>query len=684
MGRTGAMPFARLAKPGTAAALACFVLLILVGLRSINLHFTHPLNSLDGAMQTLFALDAFANGRQLGEEFQSYLGVTLILFLLPGYLIAGSTLFAASLSATAGVLFGLAATVHGILRLFHGLQSGTRLFVAVALVCALHTTYLGIPGNSLRPLRWALPFLLLPFVYPILVQISRHKARSAVFALGLMGGVGLVWSNDAGIPTLASMAAALLLVRSSLSVCAIVDLGIFFSGAFLSAALIIMVATHGAPGGWFYYNFVALPSDQIWYFAPWTRDSRVLEIADIGNIFAAMTLTNLVAFVLLSGSLSIMTVRCLHGKCAPARTASFVFVGLAVIGTGLLPQIGGMIKNAYNGGMVLLGFASPFIVFQRELLALVRQVPRAFRIHPGHVVAASLVTVVLFVGSASLSVVRTMWDNRDAVFVAELGVRVPPKYAADMRGLLHLRTLLDAQAISDDARILSTYTSYTNILLGGHPASAYGALIHALGPSARQAFTDVVADHRVQFVTTVSPDFSGWANWNLRAQWPFFEALFLNYEPVASDFQHILWQRRESPRVPFQVGAAFCQASSSRPHAELVVWATTAGLVAIDIALVDPSLKGRRSILTAVEDSPLTRVPNAIWSSGPRYGLRLSSDIAAVVPVEAEMPSTITLEVLDAKPLQVATCSARFIARPDLTELPSFHAFARNFPDQDL
>ena len=241
-GRTGAMPLARLAKPGTAAALACLVLLVLAGLRGINLHFIHSLTSLDGAMQTLFALDAFANGRQLGEEFQSYLGVTLILFLLPGYLIAGSTLFAASLSATAGVLLGLAATV--------------------------------------------------------------------------------------------------------------------------------------------------------------------------------------------------------------------------------------------------------------------------------------------------------------------------------------------------------------------------------------------------------------------------------------------------------QTDTAFCQARPVGAHAELVVGATTAGLVAIDIALADVSRKGSGSILTAVEDSPLTRVPEATWSTGPRYGLRLGSDIAAVVPVEAEMPSTVRLEVLDGTPLRVATCSARFIARPDLTGLPSFHAFAGNFPDR--
>ena len=60
-----------------------FVLLgaILVALRGATLLYGHSLNSVDGAMQTWFALDNFASGSKLGEEFQSYLGITMILSL---------------------------------------------------------------------------------------------------------------------------------------------------------------------------------------------------------------------------------------------------------------------------------------------------------------------------------------------------------------------------------------------------------------------------------------------------------------------------------------------------------------------------------------------------------------------------------------------------------------------------
>ena len=54
----------------------------IVTLRGNALLYDHSLNSIDGAMQTWFALDNFADGKQLGSDFQSYLGITVILGLV--------------------------------------------------------------------------------------------------------------------------------------------------------------------------------------------------------------------------------------------------------------------------------------------------------------------------------------------------------------------------------------------------------------------------------------------------------------------------------------------------------------------------------------------------------------------------------------------------------------------------
>lgn len=667
-----------------AVALACLVLLVLTALRGLDLYFAHSLTSVDGAMQTLFALDAFANGRQLGVEFQSYLGVTLILFLVPGYLIAGSTLFAASLSANAGVLLALVATGHGILRLFRGLDPGARMLLAAAFMSVLYHSYLGIPGNSLRPLRWALPFLLLPLAYPLFEQAAQHRAHSAIFSLGLAGGIGLLWSNDAGIPTLAGLAAAMLLCRPSTESRPVGDLVIFFSGAMLSLASIVVLTTHGAPSAWLFYNFVAVPTDQIWYFAPWTRESRLLGIADIRNILDAMDGKTFISITLLLGSLFIAVVRRLKDRGAPARTAAFVFLGLAATGTALLPQVGGTISNAYNGGILFLGLVSPFVVFQRQCLRIARRIPVAFRLRRDHLIAASLATIVAGTGLAALSTAKTVWSKRDSVFVAELGILVPPGYVANMHALSKLRADLDVNDIPADARLLSTYTTYIDSLLAAEPASPYGAIIHALGPSARQGFTGVIAGRHVLFAATVRPDFSGWADWNLRSQWRFFEALFQNYDPVAQDFQHILWQRREIPRMPADTEAMCGVSPPVGSHVELSMVAPRAGFVAIDISLEGVSARGRGAILTAVEESPLTRVPRALWWDGPRYGLRSGSDVAAVVPVDADVPSTVRLEFLDGRSFRVADCSARFVERPDISDVPTFQAFQKEFSASKL
>lgn len=673
-GTLAASPRPREPRPRWPAPFALMVVLALFGLRAVEIYWQHPLGSIDGAMQTWVSVDAFASGEQLGQDFQSYLGITMMLFLIPLFLLGGGTLFASTLSAHFAVFLGVSATLFGLLGLIRGMRPATRWLLFALLFALLFFSPLSEPGNSLRPLRWALPFFLLPFVLVLLRRIGEGPLVLPALGTGLAAGVALLWSNDAGIPTFASLLFALLLFgvgRRSL-----LALGLVLLGAAVSAGLILAIVTHGAPSGWFTYNFLAVPRDQIWYFAPWRRETRVLEPQDLWLIFAAMRGRTLVVFLLLCGSIAVALLYRALGRGDPVVLSAFVFLGLSTLGIVLLPQIGGHITSGYNWGVLLIGLAGPIIVFQHHLPALQ---DRFVRLRPPRWAIFATLCVTAILGATALAA-RQALDlvaaSRDRIYVPELGFPVAPATADDAVALRRLRALLDAAGVPDNRRLLSTYTSAVDIILGSERPTEFGSIIHALGPGGRQRFRDVVEERQVAFVTTIHPRFSGWAAWNLRADWPFFAALHRGYVPVARSKQHVLWQRR---RVPLDVAAqeTTCTiAPTAHGGARVSVTAPVADLMQLDVTLEDPPPPRRSAILVATETSPDMRDPPApLWNDAPRYGVEVAPRLSLVVPAEPGEASAVELAMMDGTPLRGAGCRATLARWPDVDDLPSFRAF---------
>lgn len=192
-------------------ALAALAALI-CALRADALLYDHSLNSIDGALQTWFALDHFADGAQLGTAFQSYLGITMVLALLLVFFAFGQTLFASTMAANAMVVAGAFGAAYATVWLIRAVPPRARWQAAILLIFVFYgagplvaqgialrwpTTF--DPGVSLRPLRGFLPFIVLPF-FVLLVRQALLQGRGLAegFALGLVAGAGLLWSNDAG------------------------------------------------------------------------------------------------------------------------------------------------------------------------------------------------------------------------------------------------------------------------------------------------------------------------------------------------------------------------------------------------------------------------------------------------------------------------------------------------------
>ena len=654
---------------------------LICALRAGVLLFDHSLNSIDGALQTWFALDHFAAGDQLGTAFQSYLGITMVLALLPMFVAFGQTLFASTLAANVAVVAGAFGAACATIWLIRAVPPNARWQAAVVLVfgfyyaASLAGEAIGLrwparfdPGVSLRPLRGFLPFLVLPFFVVLVrrVLLSRRALPGGV-ALGLIAGAGLLWSNDAGIPLVLALVLGLVTALHRHMALLVRTLAAFGLGVVTSAGVILLAVTHGAPGPWLTYNFRDVAGDQFWFFAPWDRSTRILGPGDLPNLLRNGEPLSTASLIVLTLCVLWAMLQRLRGRGAPVRTSAFVFVGASVIGTALVPQIGGHIGAEYNAITFVLGACAPLIVAPAGMWRRAGGVLRA--VSPRQVAVLTGLAALAMAGIEAGRFASVATNSDRTVHDAALGFHVTPEYAADLAAMRQLAAAWDAAGIPQDRRLLSVYTSPLDIAAGVESPADVGSLIHALGPDKRAAFTGLVAQRQVAAVTTIAPDYSGWEGWIRRANWPFFRALHANYTPIARNDQQVLWVRAET--VAPEAAAATCRVSALSSGAlALDITAPAAGLASVAVTRQPPFATGRSAMLTVIEASPDTAITADRWADFPRYGIANAARLDLIAPVAPGTPTRLTLEVLDGSAIGAAACTAAVLPPIDFAALP--------------
>lgn len=654
---------------------------VLIALRGAWLLHAHSLNSIDGALQTWFAADHFARAEQLGTAFQSYLGITMVLALLPLFVAGGKTLFASTLAAYTLVLLGAFATSYACVWLIRPIPP--RMRWQAALVIAFLFYYAGPlagkasgvawpatldPGVSLRPLRGALPFFVLPFFVVLVRRVwLEGRALTGGLPLGLVAGAGLLWSNDAGIPLVIALTGALVLALWPRLVLLAKTLAAFVLGLMTSAGAILLAVTHGAPGPWLQYNFRDVAADQFWFFAPWDRATRILSPADLPNILVHADPLSALSLVVLALCVAFAAIERPRGKGAPVRGSAFVFVGASVLGTALVPQIGGHVGAEYNGITFVLGACAPLIVAPAGLWRRARSVLRAIK--PGQIAALTALAASGMVGTDAVRLAASPERAQRTAYDPALGFHVTPEYAADLAAMRKLAAAWDAAGVPANRRLLSVYTSPLDIAAGARNPADVGSLIHALGPDKRAAFTALVDRHEVAAVTTIAPDYSGWEGWLTRANWSFFRALRENYHPIARTDQNIVWVAGGGK---YRRSDATCNVVHvTNDKTEVSITSPVAGLASIRLERSGGYASGRAGMLTVTEDSPFTRrTGEPAWTDFPRYGVPNADVVEVSAPVEAGLTTRLTLQTLGGTFIGSARCRAWVYESIDFATLP--------------
>ena len=350
------------------------------------------------------------------------------------------------------------------------------------------------------------------------------------------------------------------------------------------------------------------------------------------------------------------------------RDGAFILVGASLVGTALIPQIGGHIGAEYNAITFVLGLCAPLITFQRSIVHAAKPWLRAIPAKALPFAGASAAAIMVLVNGVGL--VATAQASERTEYAPELGFFVTPEFKADTLAMRKLALRLDEEGVPKNRQVLSVYTSALDVAAGTKSPAPVGSLIHALGETNRRQFNALVEERQVAAVTSIAPDYSGWEGWNLRANWPFFRALRENYHPIARNDQHIVWGIGPSNSRKENAQCAITHAAMGTMEVSLS--AQRSGLASLRLERPSAAPGSRGQMLTVTEDSPFTRsAKGEVWGGFPRYGVANASVIEVPAPLVAGEITKLTFNVLDGSDIGAATCSASVYASVDFAALPS-------------
>ncbi len=498
---------------------------------AVNLSTFH----IDGAFQTASGLFRLQAGELPGRDFFPYLGTGVLLSLYPAFLLFNGDLAASTASAHLMVALSQALSIAVMLYLCVGRRLSWAVsfgLMLAALALLLHNPPALLaerlaPGNSLRPLRSALPYLA---ALPVFFALARASLRS-FGVLGLVAGAAMIWSNDFALPVAlhCGLAALGLMVagphrRYRMKGAAL------FAVAFIAGLMPLLLATGGHLLPLFEFNFVDVAGDQWWYFGPWVESCRLYLVTDLPQLVSQDNLFGLLAL------------------CAVAATAwvrrtaawlTLLWLGSTLMVGGVLASVGGHFG----------GYFTPFQFWGLMVVAALG-IRLAANLLRSKTTPAGVIKLLLagalgvsgylaYAGHQTHQQVLAQAQAHDQLYVPELGGYLPPDWAQYVQ--------LARDSAADDA-VLEEYWGIWSAIRRTRPLLPVDSAIHALG-SVRDRAREVMADAPDTLITTL-PAHSAWQSWSLSTNYWLYRPLLENYSPVATSPHTVVWRRRDDPPAP--------------------------------------------------------------------------------------------------------------------------------------
>lgn len=526
-------------------ALGSLVLFVVVALlHSHTVAIDLPTDHLDGAFQTASGLFRLHAGQVPGKHFLPYLGTAPVLLLYPAFALDGGHL-AASVFAAHFVTLILGWLVTATLcklvlrprSALGALAVGAVLFTGVVLLARdsllpRELRFYLDPGNSLRPVRAAIPYLAAPLA--LLLVTRARPGASRYLSVGLLLGAILLWSNDYALPTAGLIGCFLLsYLQQQGSVPWHQDALAVFGATLLAWALLLTLSTAGHPLALLQYNFRDVATDQWWFFGAYGEAMRIFAPAHLDRLLAGEIEFPL-KVLLVTTIVTQRTKRVEHQL--------LTLIGLTLLAGGSLASIGGHL-GGYFGAFrfwarmtLLLGVLRVLVLFVIHSGAVARRLARALRV-PAFALALLVVGGAAAHTSQSYREARRLARNDEQRFlVRELGGYIGTVW----------RDYLDFARDSRYEPVVEEYWGLWSALNRSIPDWPVDSVIHALGRVRhRAAATLARAKVRISTRYAASP---GWQPWNLSQNFWFYDELLASWTPVLVSPTTIVWHRTPKSR----------------------------------------------------------------------------------------------------------------------------------------
>lgn len=493
-----------------------------------------PTFHLDGAFQTASGLFRLESGQLPGRDFYPYLGVGPLLAIFPIYKIFGGDLAATVAAAKFVTIFlswmAVATLWHFVLRptnVIYSLIGGSLILFGIDLIASqsLLSNLLGFglePGNSLRPVRAVLPYLVALSIYFLIKAITHVNARNFLISATL--GIALLWSNDFAIPTFGIFLLFVFFwfycfernwVRHA-SIIAATSIVVWF--------VVLSLVTAGHPIDLLKYNFLDVAKDQWWYFGPYGSSTRIFEVSQLSRLFSTENYFPL--FVLFVTLLLAIKTRLIENY--------LIFsIGLTLFAGGSLASMGGHL-GGYFGGFYFWGIVTA-LIFSLKALTLVANTGKwlAF-FRPCWMHISGLLIIGLMASVALQDYKRNVKQaqaDQTKFYVDEFGAYLDVSF----------REYIDYARQNSDYIAIEDYWGLWNSLNRSFPPWPVDSVIHALG-NVREISRDSLKKADLIITTRYSTS-TTWQPWNLSQNYWFYDDLIANWAPILTSPTTIVWKR---------------------------------------------------------------------------------------------------------------------------------------------
>ena len=504
-----------------------------------------PTFHLDGSFQTASGLYRLESGQSPGKDFYPYLGIGPLYMLYPFFTITGYNL-AASVFASYFVICVTSALSVGIIwyliwkpnTLHSSLIVGSLFLIMVIGNASLSSfslpdwlTWSIQPGNSLRPLRAHIPYIitvstLILFSSPFLNQKQIGVSIRYIIS-GCICGITALWSNDFALPTMAFYIFFLILYAKKEDGLLTKNIVFFFLSTIIFSTLLFSIVSSGHILNLLRYNFLDVAPDQWWYFGSYDASTRIFSITDILKLISTESFFPLI----------ILSLVFVHSLREPSKENIALFwIGAVLFLGGSLASIGGH-TGGYFGGFYFWGAITSIISCIKVFWNFGTK--SSFIQNKDHrILTTVLVLILAWSGTTSIATHKKFLQERlsaqqdtNRFYIQELGGYLPISWI----------DYIKLAREDKDGIVFEEYWGIWSALQRTFPPIPIDSIIHALGK------TRTLAEQKLQTadtITTTRYSFSPeWQSWNLSQNYWFYKKLLTYYQPIAYSPNTIVWKK---------------------------------------------------------------------------------------------------------------------------------------------